>query len=194
MKTINRTTIKCLGFAAISFVITSCAAPSGNTSGEKRSDIHAMTRQTLGELYSSKPEARSLVANSAGYAVFNQIETKVLTAGSANGYGVAVNKATGKETYMRMAGLSAGFGAGLTNTRTVIVFRKTSTYNKFINSGWSAAADAQAAAAVDRSGVGAGLSINPTADPVVYHMTRSGVAVSASVGAEKVWADKSLNH
>ncbi len=186
--------IKCLGLAAISAVLANCAAPSGNTGGEKRADVHTMSRQTLSELYSSKPEARQLIANSAGYAVFNQIDTKILTAGTANGYGLAVNKSSGKETYMRMAGLSAGFGAGIVNSRTVIIFRKSSTYNKFITSGWSAEADAQAAAAVDRSGVGAGLAINPTLDPIVYHMTRSGIALSASVGAEKVWPDKSLNH
>ncbi|MEO5713708.1 MAG: hypothetical protein ABIT37_09495 [Luteolibacter sp.] len=186
--------IKYLGLAAISVVLASCAAPSGNTGGEKRADVHTMSRQTLNELYSSKPEARRLVANSAGYAVFNQIDTKILAAGTANGYGLAVNKSTGKETYMRMAGLSAGFGAGITNTRTVVIFRKASTYRTFITSGWSAAADAKAAAAVDRSGVGAGMSINPNADPVVYHMTRTGIAVSASVGAEKVWPDSSLNH
>jgi len=75
----------------------------------------------------------------------------------------------------------------------VLVFQKASTYRKFITSGWSAAADAKAAAALDRDGIGAGLSINPNAAPVVYHMTRSGIAVSASVGAEKVWADTSLN-
>ncbi len=187
-------TTKLLTLAALSLALASCAAPSGNTGGEKRSDIHTMSRQTLNELYSTKPEARQLVANSAGYAVFNQIDTKILTAGTANGYGLAVNKASGKETYMRMAGLSAGFGAGITNTRTVIIFRKASTYRTFITSGWSAAADAKAAAAMDRSGVGAGMSISATTDPVVYHMTRSGIAVSASVGAEKVWADTSLNH
>ncbi|MEO8615733.1 MAG: hypothetical protein ABI600_11380 [Luteolibacter sp.] len=186
--------IQYLALASISLAFASCAGPSGNTGSEKRTDVHAMKNQTLRELYSSKPEARSLIANSAGYAVFNQVETKILTAGTSNGYGIAVNKGSGKETYMRMAGLSAGFGAGLTNTRTVIVFRKASTYHKFITSGWSAAADAKAAAALDRNGMGAGMSINPSVDPVVYHMTRSGIAVSASVGAEKVWADSSLNH
>ena len=186
--------IQYLGLAAISLAFASCAGPSGNTRSEKRTDVHAMSRQTLKELYSSKPEARQLVANSAGYAVFNQIDTKILTAGTANGYGLAVNRGTGKETYMRMAGLSAGFGAGITNTRTVIIFRKASTYRTFISSGWSAAADAKAAAALDRNGMGAGVSINPSVDPVVYHMTRSGIAVSASVGAEKVWPDSSLNH
>ena len=186
-------TIKYLAYAAISLAFASCAAPSGNTGGAKRTDIHAMKNQTLRELYASKPEARKLIASSAGYAVFNQVETKILMAGTANGYGLAVNKSSGRETYMRMAGLSAGFGAGLTNTRTVIIFRKASTYRTFITSGWSAAADAKAAAALDRNGMGAGMSINATVDPVVYHMTRSGISVSASVGAEKVWPDSSLN-
>ncbi len=193
MKTIKRLTFQCLGLAAVSMLVSSCAAPAGNTGGEKRTDIHAMTRQTLSELYASKPEARQLIENSAGYAVFNQINAKVLVVGTGNGYGIAVNKSNGRETYMRMAGLSAGFGAGLMNSRTVIVFRKPSTFHKFITSGWSAEADAQASAALDRKGAGAGLAINPYVDPVVYHITQSGVAISATVGAEKVWPDKSLN-
>lgn len=193
MKTIQHLSFKCLGFAAVSFLFASCAAPSGNTGGEKRQDVHAMTRQTLQELYSSKPEARHQIQNSAGYAVLNQINTKVLVVGSGNGYGLAVNKGNGHETYMRMAGLSAGFGAGLMNSRTIIIFRKASTFHKFVTSGWSAAADANAAAALDRKGAGAGLAINPNVDPIVYHMTRSGVSLSATVGAEKVWPDRSLN-
>jgi lipid-binding SYLF domain-containing protein len=181
------------GLAAIFLALANCAAPSGGSGSEKRTDIHTMSRQTLSELYSSKPEARKLVANSAGYAVFNEINTKILTAGTSNGYGLATNRNTGKKTYMRMAGLSAGFGAGITNSRTIIIFRKQSTYNRFITSGWSMAADAEASAAIDRSGAGAGLSIDPAMDPIVYHMTRTGIALSATVGAEKVWPDKSLN-
>jgi len=103
--------IKYLSLAALALVFASFTAPSGSTGTEKRTSVHAMRNQTLKELYSTKPDSRQLVANSAGYAVFNQVETKIPTAGTSNGYGLAVNKSTGRETYMRMAGLSAGFGA-----------------------------------------------------------------------------------
>ena len=152
-----------------------------------------MANQTLRDLYAAKPEARHQIQKCAGYAVLNQINTKVLLVGSGNGYGLAVNKLSGRETYMRMAGLSAGLGAGLMNSRTVIIFRRQSTFRDFVTSGWSTAADANAAATLDRKGTGAGLALNPNVDPIVYHMTHSGVSLSATVGAEKVWPDNSLN-
>lgn len=71
-------TIGYLSLAVIALVFASCAAPSGSTGTEKRANIHAMRNQTLKELYSSKPESRQLVANSAGYAVFNQLETELV--------------------------------------------------------------------------------------------------------------------
>ena len=193
METIQPRTFKCLGFAVVLCLFAGCAAPAGNTSREQRKDIHTMTSQTLQELYAAKPEARRQIQKCAGYAVLNQINTKVLVLGSGNGYGMAINKGNGHETYMRMAGVSAGFGAGLMNSRTIIIFRKPSTYHNFVTSGWSTAADAKAAATLDRKGTGAGLAINPDVDPIVYHMTRSGVSLSASVGAEKVWPDNALN-
>jgi len=66
-------TIGYLSLAAIALVFASCAAPAGSTGTEKRANVHAMRNQTLKEVCSSKPESRQLVANSAGYAVFNQV-------------------------------------------------------------------------------------------------------------------------
>ncbi len=182
-----------LGLAAVSLLFVSCVTPSGNTGSEQRKDIHAMTNQTLRELYVANPETRQMIQNCAGFAVLNQIHTKVLLVGGGNGYGLAVDKGNGHETYMRMAGLSAGFGAGLMNSRAIIIFRKQSTFHNFVTSGWSAAADARAAARMDRKGTTAGLDISTAVDPIVYHMTRNGVSLSATVGAEKVWPDSSLN-
>ncbi|MBC8126277.1 MAG: hypothetical protein H8M99_03905 [Gloeobacteraceae cyanobacterium ES-bin-144] len=185
--------IKITGIAALAAGFVSCAVPSGDTGKAQRADVRRMANNTLNELYSTRPEARQKIANSAGYAVFNQVDAKIFLAGGANGYGIAVNRRNGKETYMRMAGLNAGFGAGVKNTRVVAIFRSASAYNTFVTSGWSMGADANAGAALDGNGLAVGAKIDPTTDPVIYTMTVSGVSLSATLGAQKVWPDNALN-
>lgn len=181
----------CLLVAAAGLV--SCATPAGKTDSAQRSDVRQMTKQTLNRLYAAKPQARTQIANSVGYAVFNRVDTKIMAVGSANGYGLAVNRQNGQETYLRMAGLSAGFGAGLKNSRAVMIFRSPAKFKQLVTSGWSAGADAGAGAAYDNSGAGAAVKITPTTDPIIYQMTDTGVELSATLGAEKVWPDKDLN-
>lgn len=173
--------------------LVSCATPGGDTSGEKKTHARNMAKQALRELYAAKPAARQQVASSAGYAVFNRNDTRFMVVGGANGYGLAVDNNSGKETFLRMAGLSAGIGAEVKNSRAVLIFRSRSAYQQFVTSGRMANVSAGAGAALDSSGAGVGVKVNPDADPLIYQFTNSGVSLSASLGAERIWPDRELN-
>ncbi|MCS5967555.1 hypothetical protein LNP26_03945 [Klebsiella variicola subsp. variicola] len=54
--------------------------------------------------------------------MFANNSSKILLFGFGSGYGVVRNKATGKDTYMKMARGGAGLGMGIKQQRTVLVF------------------------------------------------------------------------
>ena len=55
----------------------------------KQKDIRTMAQGTLQSLYKVDPGARSVVEGAAGYAVFSNLDVKILVAGSGNGQGIA---------------------------------------------------------------------------------------------------------
>jgi len=177
------------GLAAMSLALMNCATPPANTAADQRSAIPSMTRQTLNELYATQSGSRQLIASCAGYAVFNPIKPKPVSVGTDYVYGLAVDRSTGRETYMRMAGLSDRYGAGLANCRAVIIFRDSTLFHAFVSRGWSMVADSQSVAALDRASTHDGTVVSSNMDPVVYHLSRNGVAVSATLGARKVWPE-----
>ena len=77
-----------------------CAKPEGVTKEEKRDYIQKMKEDTMAELYAKQPEARYLIESAAGYGVFSNVSTHLLFLGGGSGYGVVVDKATGKPTYI----------------------------------------------------------------------------------------------
>jgi hypothetical protein len=77
---------------------------------KKQQDIRSMAQSTLLRLYKADPKAKVSVQDAAGYAVFSNLGIKILVAGSGNGKGVAINKKTRRETFMKMLELQAGLG------------------------------------------------------------------------------------
>ncbi|MFW8303781.1 hypothetical protein ACOIDD_28855, partial [Klebsiella pneumoniae] len=88
-----------------------------------------------------------------GYAVFANNSSKILLFGFGSGYGVVRNKATGKDTYMKMAQGGAGLGMGIKQQRTVLVFHDKAALETFIRQGYMVGADANAAAKYDDKGI-----------------------------------------
>jgi lipid-binding SYLF domain-containing protein len=183
-----------ISFLLVVTVIYGCARAKGYTPAQKRQYTQDMKRDTLNELYSKKPETRNLVKNSAGYAVFSNINTQLLWFGTGNGFGVVVDNRTGKNTYMNMGEAGVGIGLGLKDFREVIVFNSRSKLNGFITSGWNVGtAQASAEAKYEDDGASAAGEANLDADVVVYQMTEKGISLRVNFGASKYWVNDELN-
>lgn len=177
--------------AAMGAGLGGCSA-SGSTGTEKRTAINEMHDDTLAMLYKNTPAARDEVRNAPGYAVFSNVGVKVLFVGGGGGYGVAVDQPGGARTYMKMGEANVGLGLGVKDFRAVFIFKTDEAYRQFIDNGWTASAEADAAAKADGSG-GAASGRAQLGDMTIYQMTEDGLALAVSVGGTKYWKDSSLN-
>lgn len=172
--------------------LTACASNSANTVAEKRQSVLSMRSAVLSELFRLKPSVESQLASSAGYAVFDNTNVNLLLASFGGGYGVVKNNATGKQTYMKMAEVGVGLGAGIKDFRVVFVFHKQDVLKRFVEQGWAFGAQADAAAKAGEKGAAAGGEV--TVDNMtIYQITKNGLALQATVKGTKYWPDEELN-
>ena len=171
-----------------------CISPKGDTGDEKRSEIRKKNSTILEQVYSSYGSAREEVSKSKGYATFSSVDAKILVAGSGNGYGMLMNNSSKAVTYMRMAKLQLGLGAGVQELSLLFIFKSEKTLNEFLANGWTFGAGASAALRGKEQGLG-DKSVNTTVDqdPLVYQVTDAGVNLSATVSGIKFTQDASLN-
>ncbi|QCZ93099.1 lipid-binding SYLF domain-containing protein [Salinimonas iocasae] len=172
--------------------VTGCASMGDGTVAEKRQAILEMQDNALARLYREKPDTRAQLQDSAGYAVFSNANVNVIFLAAGTGYGVVNNNATGEKIYMNMAEGGVGLGLGAKDYRLVMVFHTQRSLNYFVENGWTAGGNADAAAKAGSKGLsveGEGYLGNVT----VYTMTESGLALQATVKGTKFWKDSQLN-
>lgn len=200
---------------ALCLLVPACKTPRGASVQEKRNYVREMRDEALQDLYRIEPSARKKIQSAPGYGVFSALSTKILLLSPGQGFGMVVDNATRKETFMRMAEMGAGWGIGIKDSRIIFVFRDRDTMRKFVEHGWqfggeadvgAKAGDAGASmgaqtkateggaaiggtgqAAVSGTGVGGGAGME------VYQITESGAVVAATVRGTKYWKDGSLN-
>ncbi|HEU5179718.1 MAG TPA: hypothetical protein VFW45_02935, partial [Candidatus Polarisedimenticolia bacterium] len=82
------------------------------TNAEKRAEIDKAAKEALDEVLAKSEGAPALFEKSYGYAVFDNMRVTFIFTGGG-GSGVAVDKSTGKRTYMKMGtgGVALGIGA-----------------------------------------------------------------------------------
>lgn len=164
-----------------------------DTPAEQRSEIQKMRRETLARLYKVHPAAKAAIQQAAGYAVFSNVGINLILLSAAGGSGVAHNNRTGKDTYMKMVSGGFGFGLGVKDFRGVFVFATPDKLDAFINSGWEASAQADAAAkAGDKGGALAG-AITVAPGVTLYQLTESGLALQATIQGTKYYKNDDLN-
>ncbi|MFY8274862.1 YSC84-related protein [Pseudoalteromonas sp. SSDWG2] len=178
---------------AITTTLISGCATSGNASPQaKREVVQSMRAQTLKDLYVQKPDVQNQIANSAGYAVFDNANVNVIFASFGGGYGVVKNNRTGKSTYMNMGEAGLGLGLGVKDFNVVMVFHSEAALNRFIDHGWAFGGNADAAAKHKEDG--GALAAEAIADDVtVYSLTETGLALQAVLKGTKFWVDTELN-
>jgi lipid-binding SYLF domain-containing protein len=181
---------------AITGLVASSIALAEMTAKEKqtaRADIQKMTNETLQRLYKAQPGAKKAVDSSAGYAVFSNFGMKIFLAGSGKGSGMAVDKKSGKITYMKMLEVQAGLGLGVKKFRLVWVFEKAADFNKFVNSGWEVGGQTSAAAKTGDKGAALAGAVSVSPGVWLYQLTDEGVAVELTAKGTKYYKADDLN-
>ncbi len=161
---------------------------------KERKEIQQMASSTIAELEKNNPKAKALIGKSAGYGVFSTVGVTVIFGAGGGGKGLVHSKATGKDTYMRVASGGAGLGLGIKDSRVIFVFQDQKTLDNFVKNGWEAGASADAAAKPNKSDpVAENASDSFIKGIKIYQITKQGVMASATVGGSKYWKDDKLN-
>ena len=173
--------------------LTGFFGPEGDNPDEQRKTIQTMKQDTLKDLYTFHPAAKNSVANAIGYAVFSNTGINVLLLSTGNGWGVAHNNETGKETYMKMFSAGVGIGMGVKDFRGVFVFTTKDAFDTFVEHGWQAGAQADAAAKAGEKGGAADSAIDVAPGVELYQLTENGLALQATIQGTKYWKNDDLN-
>jgi len=187
----KRIVVLLMSLLALGF-LTGCG-PKGDTPTDKRQLVQTMKQETLTDLYTFHPAAKQSVAKSMGYAVFSNTGINLLLLSTGNGYGVAHDNGTGKETYMRMFTAGVGIGLGVKDFRGIFIFSTQEAFDTFVEQGWQAGAQADAAAKAGEKGGAADSAIDVAPGVELYQLTENGLALQATIQGTKYWKDEDLN-
>jgi len=153
-----------------------------------KKEIDTVAADALATLFEKNADSKELYDKAHGYAVFDNLKIAFGLSGGG-GSGVAVDKAAGTRTYMKMGTGGVGFGLGGQKYQVIFFFQNESTYTNFIEKGWQADASAKAAAGTSGANVKTGFR-NGIA---IYQLTEKGLMASADVAGTKYWKNKKLN-
>jgi lipid-binding SYLF domain-containing protein len=165
---------------------------SAATVEEKKESVRKAVGETLQELYTLQPAAKAAVEGNAGYAVFNNIGTKILISGSGKGKGMAVNNKDKTEIFMKMREVQVGLGFGIKEFSVVFVFETEEALNNFVNQGWEFGGQATLAATDNVSGGSMSGAASVSPGVWMYQFTKKGLAAEVTVKGTKYYKDSDL--
>lgn len=173
-------------------VLSACATTGSGSADDKRASVAEMRQNVLSEIYQQKPDVRRQVESAPGYGVFSNASLNLLIASFGGGYGIVRDNQTGTDTYMNMGEVGVGLGVGVKDFRALMVFHSNDALNYFVNKGWTFGAQADAAVkSSDKGGaVGGEAVVNNIS---VYQITKSGIALQATIKGTKFWKNRELN-
>ncbi len=154
----------------------------------QRAEIDEVAAETLDRLFAEHAKAKGLYDQAVGWAVFDNAKVAFGISGGG-GHGVAVDKAGGTRTYMKMGTVGVGFGLGVNKYQVVFLFQDEATLQTFVDKGWQADAGATAAAGENSAEAKTGF-INGLA---IYQLTEKGLMLNADIAGTKYWQDDKLN-
>ena len=164
------------------------AVAKKESNAEKRAEIDKVAKDALEEILGKAENAKTLFEQSYGYSVFDNMRITFIFTGGG-GSGVAVNKASGKRTYMKMGTGGLSFGIGAQKYQVIMFFEDEEKFTNFIEKGWKAESGANAAAGT----AGANVGTQFRDGIAVYQITESGLMASADISGTKYSLDKKLN-
>jgi lipid-binding SYLF domain-containing protein len=166
---------------------------SGKSVEQQKAERKKESQEILQMLYKYAPEAKQMIQNSYGYATFSNTGINVLVVSTENGKGLAHDNKTGKDYYMNMFSAGGGFGMGIKDFRAVFLFRDKAAFYEFVNNGWEANAQADAAIKYKKEGDALSKAITVAPGVRLYKLTKNGIALQATIQGTKYWKDKDLN-
>jgi lipid-binding SYLF domain-containing protein len=168
--------------ATFIFGVTSGFAQEDSGAAARKQEIDRAAQETLDELLKTQGNARDLYERAVGYAAFTATKAGFIVSGGG-GTGVAVNKATGQRTYMRMGTGGIGIGIGAQRYSVVVLFETDAALSKFVAGGWDSSATAEAAAG--KEGVAVRSSF---IDGIAFfQLTDKGLMAHADVTGTRFW-------
>ena len=185
--------LKLFVFLTATIFMAGCINPQGDTVASKLKAVQQMRSETLAKLYKIHPEARERINKAQGYAVFSNIGVNLILLSTGSGWGVAKHNRTGKSVYMKMASVGIGIGLGVKDFRGVFVFTKLEAMKRFIEDGWDASGQADAAAKSGKKGGAFAGAIDVAPGMWLYQITEHGLALQATIQGTKYWPDDELN-
>jgi lipid-binding SYLF domain-containing protein len=174
-------------------LIASVSTWAKDTPDKKRADIRKMASKTLDKLYKAEPSSKDAIAKAAGYALFDNMGMHLMLVSTARGSGIAVDKKTKKETFMKMLSGGVGLGVGVKGYSVIFVFENLPALEHFIKSGWDASTQGDAAAKSSTGGGALSGAVSVSPGIWVYQMTDKGLALQLTLQGTKYYKNDDLN-
>jgi lipid-binding SYLF domain-containing protein len=177
----------------VSGALVSGAAGAEKPKEEQRAEVRKAANETLARLYQVQPGAKATIEKAAGYAVFNSFGMKIGVAGTGRGKGLAVDKGSGRETFMKMLEVQAGLGFGVKKFQLVWVFETPAALTRFTTSGWELGGQTTASAKAKEQGAAMQGALAVSPGVWLYQLTESGLALELTAKGTKYLKDGDLN-
>lgn len=187
------TTLKKMMVIGLLLFVAAGAAQAQSDKQAGRAEVRKSTNVVLSKLYKAQPGARKVIAAAPGYAVFSNFGMKIFFAGGGTGNGIAFDRETGQETFMKMMEVQAGLGIGIKKFGLVFVFQDRQSLERFITSGWEASAQSSAEAISDGKGVALKGAVMVSPGVWVYQVAEDGLALDATIKGTKYFRNDDLN-
>jgi lipid-binding SYLF domain-containing protein len=173
-------------------------AITGNTPSQAdisaaRQEVQSASQSALSALYAIQPSARRDIERAAGYAAFSTFGMKLMIAGGTSGKGMAVNKRTGSQTYMKMLQVQGGLGFGISKNQLIFVFTSEQALSNFINTGWEFGGQANLSAMAGGEGSMFTGAAQVSPGVFLYQITETGLNATLAVAGTKFFVDSDLN-
>ena len=189
----TRTTLAAIALASAVAFAPSAEAADAEKKAKEQAAIRKEAQNTLSKLYAAQPSAKAAIQKAAGYAAFDNFGMNLFVISTASGKGIVVDRASKKETFMKMVSGGVGLGLGAKDFRVVFVFEKKSGLDNFIKSGWDADAHAEAAAKSGQKGGAYEGAVSVAPGVWVYQITEKGLALQATLQGTKYYKNDDLN-
>lgn len=173
---------------AVLFVTFSVDHASAASKEEKKTKINKVAKESLKTLHEKRGTTKGTYDKAYGYAVFDNLKISLMISGGG-GVGVAVEKKSGKRTYMKMGTAGLNIGLGAQKYQVIFFFENKETFDNFVNKGWQADANANAVAGT----AGANAEAAFKNGIAVYQITEAGLMLQADIAGTKYWKNKKLN-
>jgi lipid-binding SYLF domain-containing protein len=154
----------------------------GDKKAKKKGKIDATAAEVLETVLGESENAKDLFGKAMGYAVFDNTKVTLGISGGG-GVGVAVDKASGARTYMKMGTAGVAFGIGVKTYAVIMMFENEKVFENFVTNGWQAETQAGASAGSKDASVETTFH-NGMA---VFVHTKKGLMASADVSGTKYW-------